>query len=47
MNQNMQAGVQSGGDLYYMTGYTVDEEGEVELPYLGSVKVSGTYSRRS
>ena len=41
MNQNMQAGVQSGGDLYYMTGYTVDEEGEVELPYLGSVKVQG------
>ena len=30
-----------GGDLYYMTGYTVDEEGEVELPYLGSVKVQG------
>ena len=41
MNQQMQAGVQSGGDLYYMTGYTVDEKGEVELPYLGSVKVQG------
>lgn len=41
MNQNMQAGVQSGGDLYYMTGYTVDEKGEVELPYLGSVQVQG------
>ena len=41
MNQNMQAGAQSGGDLYYMTGYTVDEQGLVELPYLGSVKVQG------
>jgi len=41
MNQNMQAGVQSGGDLYYMTGYTVTDSGMVELPYLGKVSVQG------
>ena len=41
MYQNMQAGVQSGGDLYYMTGYTVTDSGMVELPYLGKVSVQG------
>lgn len=41
MNQNMQAGVMSGGDLYYMTGYTVTDSGKVELPYLGKVSVQG------
>jgi polysaccharide biosynthesis/export protein len=41
MNQNMQAGVQNGGDLYYMTGYTVTDSGMVELPYLGKVSVQG------
>ncbi|UZD23044.1 polysaccharide biosynthesis/export family protein [Algoriphagus halophytocola] len=39
-NQNfgMQQG-QGGGDVYYMTGYSVDEEGMIELPLLGKVKV--------
>ena len=39
--QNMQAGMQSGGDLYYMTGYTVNDNGAVELPYIGEVIVKG------
>ena len=39
--QNMQAGVQSGGDLYYMTGYTVNDNGAIELPYIGEVEVKG------
>ena len=41
MNQNMQAGVQSGGDLYYMTGYSVNEEGVIELPFVGEINVQG------
>ena len=41
MNQNMQAGVQSGGDLYYMTGYSVNEDGVIELPFVGEINVQG------
>ena len=37
--QNMQAGMRSGGDLYYMTGYTVNDNGAIELPYIGEVSV--------
>jgi polysaccharide export outer membrane protein len=29
------------GSPYYFTGFTVDPEGKVELPYVGRVKVSG------
>ena len=39
--QNMQAGMQSGGDVYYMTGYTVNDNGAIELPYIGEVLVKG------
>jgi len=39
--QNMQAGLQSGGDVYYMTGYTVNDNGAIELPYIGEVLVKG------
>lgn len=39
--QAMNAGVQGGGDLYYMTGYTVGEDGTIELPFIGKVKVEG------
>lgn len=30
---------QSGGDIYYMTGYTVDNEGKIRLPIVGEVVV--------
>jgi polysaccharide biosynthesis/export protein len=30
-----------GGDIYYMTGYSVDKHGQVELPLIGKVKVAG------
>lgn len=39
--QAMQAGIQSGGDLYYMTGFTVNANGTIELPYIGEVSVKG------
>lgn len=34
----MQMG-QGGGDIYYMTGYSVNNEGYIRLPILGEVKV--------
>jgi polysaccharide export outer membrane protein len=45
LNENSTAmrggGIQGGGDIYYMNGYTVDKSGNVELPILGKIKVSG------
>lgn len=32
---------QSGGDVYFMTGYSVDEQGEIVLPFIGSVDIEG------
>ncbi|WP_373496764.1 polysaccharide biosynthesis/export family protein [Aquiflexum sp.] len=31
---------QSGGDVYYMTGYTVDKSGFIRMPLLGELKVN-------
>ena len=39
--QAMQVGAQNGGDLYYMTGYSISDRGTVELPFIGSVNVQG------
>ncbi|MBN7817575.1 polysaccharide biosynthesis/export family protein [Algoriphagus pacificus] len=39
-NMNMNMG-QSGGDLFFMNGYTLDEEGKVEIPLLGEVNLVG------
>ncbi|WP_143960692.1 polysaccharide biosynthesis/export family protein [Litoribacter populi] len=30
-----------GGDIYYMTGYTVDKTGMIELPFVGKLSVEG------
>ncbi|MEB2778388.1 polysaccharide biosynthesis/export family protein [Algoriphagus sp. D3-2-R+10] len=30
---------QSGGDIYYMTGYSVDQKGNIRLPIIGDVQV--------
>lgn len=38
-NQQMQVAGQSGGDIYYMTGYTVDKDGNIRLPIVGAVNV--------
>lgn len=39
--QSMRAAGQGGGDLYYMTGYTVNDHGAIELPHIGEVTVQG------
>ncbi len=36
-----QVGVQSGGDLYYMTGYSINDSGYINLPIIGHVYVTG------
>ena len=36
-----QAGASRGGDVYYMTGYNINDEGAIELPYIGKVNVEG------
>ncbi len=38
-NQQMQMAGQSGGDIYYMTGYSVDKNGNIRLPIVGDIKV--------
>lgn len=32
---------QGAGDVYYMTGYTIDQEGHIKLPFIGKVKIMG------
>lgn len=39
--QVAQATAQKGGDLYYMTGYSISPEGEIDIPFVGKVNVSG------
>ncbi|SIN79741.1 protein involved in gliding motility EpsA [Algoriphagus halophilus] len=39
MNQMGNIASQTGGDLYYTTGYTVDNEGKIRLPIVGEVEV--------
>jgi polysaccharide export outer membrane protein len=39
--QAMQAGIAGGGDLYYITGYRINDNGAVDLPYIGQVIVKG------
>jgi polysaccharide biosynthesis/export protein len=34
-------GAQNGGDAFFMQGYTVDDNGMIELPLIGSMKVLG------
>lgn len=38
---NMMGAGQGGGDIFFMNGYTIDEEGNVELPLIGKVLLHG------
>lgn len=37
----MGGGIMNGGDIFYLSGYTLDDEGVVELPVLGKFKLVG------
>ncbi len=39
-NMNMMTG-QNGGDVFFMNGYTLDDEGKVELPLIGELELKG------
>ena len=45
-NMMMQGG-RSGGDVFFMTGFTLDDLGMVELPLLGEVKLSGLTTKQA
>lgn len=38
---NMAQGAMNGGDVFFMTGFTLDEEGYIELPLLGQINLKG------
>lgn len=38
---NMGQGAMNGGDIFFMTGYTLDDAGNVELPLLGEINLKG------
>lgn len=40
-NVAAQAGVQGGGDFYYLTGFTLDDSGYVVLPIIGKINLEG------
>jgi polysaccharide export outer membrane protein len=40
-SQVMQPGVGMAGTQFYLTGFTIDVKGNIELPYVGFVKVEG------
>ncbi|WP_026956890.1 polysaccharide biosynthesis/export family protein [Algoriphagus vanfongensis] len=37
----MAGGGQSAGDVFFMNGYSLDEQGQIELPLIGEVKLDG------
>lgn len=40
-NQSAVTGGQGAGDAFFMNGYTIDEEGVVEIPLIGKLKLVG------
>jgi polysaccharide export outer membrane protein len=38
---NQSGMMQSGGDAYYMTGYTLNQQGEIKLPFIGKLSIGG------
>lgn len=39
--QLAQATAQTGGDLFYITGYSIDQDGNIDIPFVGKVHVLG------
>ena len=46
-NQVAQASAQKGGDLFYMTGYSISDEGEIDIPFVGKVNILGNSLREA
>src|SRR5690554_369334 len=39
--RNMSGSTMQGGDIFFLTGFSIDEDGMVELPLLGQIKLVG------
>ena len=39
--QVAQATAQTGGDLFYINGYSIDQDGKIDIPFVGKVDVLG------
>ena len=39
--QVAQATTQSGGDLFYINGYSINQDGDIDVPFVGKVNVLG------
>lgn len=44
---NMGGGILDGGDIFYLSGYTISNDGTVELPVLGKIKLVGLNTSES
>lgn len=40
-NMNMSQGLNNGSDIFYLTGYTINTNGDIELPVIGAIHVVG------
>ncbi len=47
MNMAGGQGLMNGGDIFFMTGFTVSEDGVVELPLLGEVAILGLTTQQA
>lgn len=46
-NQTVMSGNQGAGDAFFMTGYTIDDNGSVEVPLIGKLKLLGLTSEQA
>ncbi|EOZ95669.1 Polysaccharide export outer membrane protein [Indibacter alkaliphilus LW1] len=46
-NMGMMGGGQGGGDIFFMNGYTLDDEGKVELPLIGELSLVGYTTKQA
>lgn len=44
---NMAQGAQNGGDIFFINGYTLDENGNVEIPLLGEIELLGLTTKQA
>lgn len=43
----MGGGMMSGGDIFFLTGYTLDDDGKVELPLIGEISLIGLSTKQA
>jgi polysaccharide biosynthesis/export protein len=43
----MGGGLMSGGDIFFLNGYTINENGKIDLPFIGEVHLEGLTPQKS